>query len=173
MAFDWRKVVETVVPAAASLFGTPIEGALVGAICNAVLGKPHASDDELNAAIMPSSPDVLARLKEAGVKLVSDLAAAGIKLEEIAAGDRANARDREVKTGDRLTPRILAALVLLSWFGAQFFIFYKVIDPTMRDFAMRILGTLDGALMLVLSYYFGTSASSGEKNAIISKALDK
>jgi hypothetical protein len=37
----------------------------------------------------------------------------------------------------------------------------------------RILGTLDSALMLVLGYYFGSSAGSAEKTAAINKIMVK
>jgi hypothetical protein len=39
----------------------------------------------------------------------------------------------------------------------------------MRELIARVLGTLDSALMLVLSYYFGSSAGSAEKNQIMAQ----
>lgn len=42
---------------------------------------------------------------------------AGIRLDELAAADLANARAREIKTGDHLTPRMLAASITGGFFG--------------------------------------------------------
>jgi hypothetical protein len=51
----------------------------------------------------------------------------------------------------------------------QGFLLTHVIDGTMRELIARVLGTLDSALMLVLSYYFGSSAGSAEKNQIMAQ----
>jgi hypothetical protein len=42
-----------------------------------------------------------------------------------------------------------------------------VIEPTMRELIARVLGTLDGALMLVLSFYFGSSSGSQAKDTML------
>lgn len=42
---------------------------------------------------------------------------AGIRLDELAAADLANARAREIKTGYHLTPRMLAASITGGFFG--------------------------------------------------------
>ena len=43
----------------------------------------------------------------------------------------------------------------------------------MRDMALRSLGTLDAALGLVLSYYFGSSLSSTKKTEQISSLVEE
>jgi hypothetical protein len=40
----------------------------------------------------------------------------------------------------------------------------------MRELVARVLGTLDGALMLVLSYYFGSSSGSQAKDDLLHKS---
>lgn len=173
MSFDWKSVIGTVAPTIATALGGPLAGAAVGALSQKFLGKPNGTEDELAPIIAQANPETLLKLKEVDKELKLGFANAGIKLEEISADDRASARDREIKTSDSWSPRILAALVLIAWFSAQYVVFNKIIDPSMRDFAMRLLGTMDGAVMLVLSYYFGSSAGSANKNDLLSKALDK
>jgi hypothetical protein len=45
----------------------------------------------------------------------------------------------------------------------------QVIDPAMKDLVLRSMGTLDMALGLVLSYYFGSSLGSARKDETIHK----
>jgi hypothetical protein len=67
-------------------------------------------------------------------------------------------------------PPILSVLVVVAWVLVQFFLLNHVIDASMRELVARVLGTLDGALMLVLSYYFGSSSGSQAKDEMLHKS---
>jgi hypothetical protein len=67
-------------------------------------------------------------------------------------------------------PPILSVLVVVAWVLVQFFLLSHVIDASMRELVARVLGTLDGALMLVLSYYFGSSSGSQAKDELLHKS---
>jgi hypothetical protein len=67
-------------------------------------------------------------------------------------------------------PPILSVLVVVAWVLVQFFLLSHVIDASMRELVARVLGTLDGALMLVLSYYFGSSSGSQAKDDLLHKS---
>jgi len=67
-------------------------------------------------------------------------------------------------------PPILSVLVVVAWVLVQFFLLNHVIDASMRELIARVLGTLDGALMLVLSYYFGSSSGSQAKDDLLHKS---
>jgi hypothetical protein len=67
-------------------------------------------------------------------------------------------------------PSILSVLVVVAWVLVQFFLLNHVIDASMRELVARVLGTLDGALMLVLSYYFGSSSGSQAKDDLLHKS---
>jgi hypothetical protein len=129
--------------------------------------------DDLGAAAINAPPEIrvalqaeenrhLEAMKQMGVNSVEEF-------ERIAAGDRANAREREIKTGDKLTPRALACIVVIAWVATQTVMLFHIIDPSMRELVARVLGTLDAALMLVLGYYFGSSAGSAAKDETIKK----
>jgi hypothetical protein len=64
-------------------------------------------------------------------------------------------------------PPTLAILIVVAWATVQGFLLTNVIDPSMRELIARVLGTLDGALMLVLSFYFGSSSGSQTKDALL------
>jgi hypothetical protein len=165
---DWKSIVQTVAPTLATALGGPLAGTAVSALAAKLLGKPDAPQEEVAAAVLAASPADLVKLKEAELDYQKSLNDAGIKLEEIAAADRANARDREIRTGDTWTPRVLAALVVCGWLAVQYFLLRNIVPQEMRELVARILGTLDSALMLVLSFFFGSSASSRQKDETIS-----
>lgn len=167
---DWKKIVGTVAPALATALGGPLAGVAVKTIATQVLGKPEATEQDVEQAVLGADPQTLIRLREVDNEFKSMLVNAGIKLEEISAADRANAREREVKTGDSWTPRILAAAVVIGWFVIQWYLLKHIVPTEMREIIMRSLGTVDMALGLVLGYYFGSSASSRQKNDIIASA---
>lgn len=160
---DWKNIVATVAPGIATALGGPLAGMAVSALATKMLGKPNATQAEVQAAVLGATPEDLLKLKLAEIDFQKAMSDAGIKLEELASADRANARDREIKTQD-WTPRILAALVVAGWITVQFYLLRHVVDASMRELIARVLGTLDSALMLVLSYYFGSSASSKGKD---------
>jgi len=129
--------------------------------------------DAIVKAVQGATPEQLLSMKQADNDFATKMQAMGFahleELQQVAATDRADARNREIKTGDSRTPQILAALVLVGWLTVQGYLLTHVIDASMRELIARVLGTLDSALTLVLSYYFGSSAGSAEKNQIIAQ----
>lgn len=102
-----------------------------------------------------------------------------LKLEEIALKrqendtvDRNSARQREMSVKDH-TPAILSYLVVAIYSWAQWFVFNYALPSSQIMLVSRVLGTLDMALGMVLGYYFGSSASSHRKDAILAEAVKK
>jgi len=126
----------------------------------------------MDAAITSTDPDILLKLKQADNDFQAQLKALDISEEKLHTDDTANARAREVSVHDS-TPRIIAYLVIvlvLAGEGSMFFFgAAKSIDGVVLG---RILGTLDSALILVLSYYFGSSAGSAAKTDTIAKIVE-
>jgi hypothetical protein len=87
-----------------------------------------------------------------------------IDLERIANEDRDSARNREVATKD-WTPRILAGLITVGYFGALFYMLRNGLPQHGGSEAMLVmLGTLGTAWGGVVAYYFGSSAGSKAKD---------
>jgi hypothetical protein len=103
-----------------------------------------------------ATPEQLAALKKVDNDFKVQMKSLDIDLDRIAASDRDSARQMAISTHD-WTPRVLAVAIVLSWGIVQWFLLHNVIDASMRELVARVLGTLDGALMLVLSYYFGSA----------------
>lgn len=167
--FDWKKIVGTVAPTLATALGGPLAGVAVKTIATQILGKSDATEEEVEAAVLGADPQTLIRLKELDHEFKTTMVNAGIKLEEIAAADRNSARQREVSTGDSWTPRILAAFVVGLTIILEGYVMLNGLPATANEVIVgRILGTLDTAAMMVLAYYFGSSASSRSKDETIS-----
>lgn len=173
---DWKKIITTVAPWIGTALGTPFGGMAVEAAASA-LGLPDKTVDAVKNAISGASPEQMLALKQADQTFALQMQKLGYenveKLEATAAGDRANARDREVKTGDSWTPRILAAVIVLGWLVVQWYVLGHVVPAEMREIVMRSMGTLDMALGLVLGYYFGSSAGSRENQTALRNAAQK
>lgn len=158
---DWLK---QIAPTAATLLGGPLAGMAVDAIGKA-LGMSDATKDQVKDLLTSGTinAEQMAAIKQAEADLVLKVKQLDIDLEKVHAGDRASARDMAVKTGDVWTPRIVAFLVLIVWGVVQYHVLNKVVPTEARELVIRMLGTLDAALMAVLYYYFGSSAGSKDK----------
>lgn len=157
--FDWKAIVRTVAPGIASALGGPLAGLAVKTIGDA-LGIDEPTQEKIETSIRGATPDDLLKLKQADQQFAKDMRALDVDLAKIAAGDRDSARKRETETKD-WTPRILACAIVLTWGAVQWFILHNIIADDMRELVMRVLGTLDAALMLALAYYFGSSNQPG------------
>jgi len=149
-------LVSSVAPTIATALGGPVAGMAVKALSNALLGHADGTEDEINAALANPTADQLAALKKIDADFKVQMKSLDIDLERIAASDRDSARNYAIMTHD-LTPRILAVIVVVAWGCVQWFMLHNIIPTEMRELIARVLGTLDGALMLVLSYYFGSA----------------
>lgn len=169
MGFDWKKVLGVAAPMLGTALGGPLGGAaatqLVQKLGLTKDGKPvdPTNDADFAQAMADAllKPEQIVQLKLAELDFQKNMAELGIKsvedLAKIDADDRASARDREVKTGDK-TQRYLAWAVIVSAFVLEgSMLFHKLpegVDPVILG---RILGTLDMAVGLVLGYYYGAS----------------
>jgi hypothetical protein len=159
------QILRTVAPTIAMAVGGPF-GPLAATALSAVLGTGDSKAAE--AALLTATPDQLLALKKAEDDFTVQMRTLGIADEKLAFDDTASARAREVAVKDN-TPRIIAYLVILLVLIAEGSMFF-VGQPKGMDGVVlgRILGTLDSALLLVLGYYFGSSAGSAAKDRTIS-----
>jgi hypothetical protein len=153
-------------------------GALASKILSPILGiKPDAKEDDYTAALAKATPEQIEAIKQAEQQFQLQMKQLEIQsveeLEKLASDDRASARNREIQvtasTGKKdLTPRILAfAVVILCFAGEGLYFFLGAPRNASPELIGRILGTLDSALILVLSYYFGSSAGSDRKTELL------
>lgn len=143
------------------------------AISGALLGKPDGTDAEIAAALTTGGSDALLKLKQADQEFAQRMRELDIDLERLHQADRASARDREGKTGDSLTPRLLALAVTLGFFGVLGWLLTHGKPTDGGDALLVMLGALGGAWASIVAYYFGSTAGSAQKNELLAKQASR
>lgn len=167
---------KSVLAAVAPLLGTAIGGpfgGLAGAMLSKALGTP-VDQKAMEAAITSTDPDILVKLKQADNDFQVQMQSLGITADQLAFADTADAREREVQVKD-WTPRILAYLVTLGFFGILLYVlkFGKPEAGNGGDVLLVLMGSLGTAWTGIIGYYFGSSAGSDQKSATLSKIVTK
>lgn len=167
---DWKEVLGKLAPTAATLLGGPFAGLAVGAIASA-LGLPTDSKDpvgDVKTALTNNqlSGEQIVALKQAELDVQKHLADNGIQIDQIAADDRDSARKREEIVKDD-TPKILAYLLTIGFFGTLAFMMVGTIPVTGHDVLLIMVGSLGTAWTGMVAYYYGSSKGSHDKDDTI------
>jgi hypothetical protein len=175
MAFDWKSVVGTVAPTIATALGGPLAGLAVKAIGGVFGLGEGATEADVAAKLAGATPDDLLRLKEADQKFALEMRRLDVDLERIAAGDRDSARQMQRETRSWAVP-VLASVVVSGFIASSIAVLGGWVDglkdPLIAALVGSVLGNITAATMLVLNFYFGTTASSRTKDETI-KSLSK
>ena len=139
----------------APAIGTALGGPLGGLAVSAIAERLGVADtiEEVTKAIKtdPESAIKLQQLENEKFKAI------------LADKDSARNREATIATSEKapllskLVSPLLAVIVVVTWVGIQFTLLNTTVPQEMRELVARVLGTLDGALMVILSYYFGAS----------------
>lgn len=170
MKLDWKAIVGTVAPTLATALGGPLAGVAVKSIAGKLLDRPQATEEEVEQAVLGADPQTLIRLKEIDAEFKKHMTDAGVRVEEIDANDRANARAREAQVRDH-TPAYLAYAITIGFFGTLGFMLVNGKPATGGDALLVMLGSLGTAWAGVIAYFFGSSSGSRKKDEAISQMV--
>jgi hypothetical protein len=139
----------------APALATAVAGPLGGAAVSAIASKFGVSDSvEAVAKAIAGDPQAAQKLAELELEYA--------KLDS-ADRDSARTRDTAITTSaeapwySKMVTPLIAVGVFIAWSFVQWFLLNNVIAPEMREIVLRLLGQLDAAFMLILTYYFGAS----------------
>lgn len=161
----------TFAPTIATALGGPLAGVAVNSL-EKVFGIDPASSPEgkqaaIEQSLLSATPDQILALKKAENDFQVQMKELGISEEKLVYDDIANARSREVAVKDT-TPRNLAYLII-GFTGVC--IAATLAGWTKVDSALA--GTLIGYLVAecrsTLTYYFGSSQGSRDKDAALAE----
>jgi hypothetical protein len=168
---DWKNLLKTVAPTIASVWtGNPLAGIAVSKVSDALFGKPDAKEDEIIAAVTSGNTEVLLKLKQAEEAFLVDMEKLGIERDHIAAGDRDSARNREIQIKDNVPFKLavgLTVMVGLMTLG----LFFVDIPSGNEAIVYLVAGAMLTAWAGAMAYFFGTTSSSNQKNAIMEKMI--
>jgi hypothetical protein len=117
-----------------------------------------ATPDQL-LALKNAEQDFQLQMTELGFKNVADL-------EKIAADDRASARDMQIQTRDH-TPSVGFYLITAGFFGLLAMMLFHVIPQDNSRILDLMTGSLGTAWITAVSYFYGTTRSSGIKDQML------
>lgn len=161
-------ILKTVAPVIGTAIGGPFGAAAMTALAS---GLGESDPKALAAKIQSADPAVLQAMQKADQDFKAKMAEVGIQEEQLAAQDRDSARQREIKTGDIWTPRVLGAIAIAGAVGVAGFILLHGVDKDVTSFESGLIGTVVGYVFAeakaVYNYYFGSSQGSKDKDAIM------
>ena len=165
----WKDIVKRVAPVLGTALGGPFGGMAVKAITAAVLPDDKqaltgdALEKELEFAIS-GNPDALLKLREADQTFDVEMKKLDVDILQIAADDRASARDLAKSTS--LMPQIiLAGIYVIAFATILIMVFTGKVALTgqQADIANVLLGILSAGLLQIMNFFFGSSSGSKAK----------
>lgn len=171
-----KGILTNIAPNIASALGGPFAGTAVRKLIEVLGIEPDSSTEDVLSAVAGATPEQMIRIKEIDTQFQLEMRKLNVDLEKTLetarVSDTASARLREATLRD-WTPKVLAFGAVGCYVWVQWFILTHVIDASMREMAMRSLGTLDALVGLVFGYYFGSSDSSKRKQSVIEETVKK
>lgn len=168
---NFGQVAKSVLATVAPLIGTALGGPF-GGMAGSLLAKALGTSDPkaMEAAITSTDPDILLKLKQADNDFQTQMKTLEISEEKLSFDDTANARAMEIATRDS-TPRYLAYLITLGFFGTLAYLIIYGKPQTGGDVMLVMVGALGSAWTGIVSYYYGSSAGSAAKTDAINKIV--
>jgi hypothetical protein len=159
-------LIGSVAPTLATALGGPLAGVAVKALSEGLLGHPDGNDSDIATALSTATPEQLAAVKKVDADFKVQMRSLDIDLERIAVDDRKSARDMQKETKDWL-PRVLAIGVTFGFFGILLYILVYGLPEKGGDVLLMMFGTLSAAWTGIMAFFFGSSAGSQKKDAMI------
>ena len=156
---DWLK---TLAPTIASCLGGPLAGMAVEAVSKSLGIDPNAVQDTINSGKLTA--DQIASIQSAELALKAKAKEMSLDFEQLAVEDRKSAREMQTTTRSWIPP-VLAVGVTGGFFGILFGLMYGQIQHAPQIDIM--LGSLGTAWTGIIGFYFGSSASSQNKDTLL------
>lgn len=170
---DFNSLLKVVAPWIGTAIGGPLGGMALTAAANA-LGISAPTTQKLKDALAGITPEQSLALQAADAKFQVDMATLRYdsleKLEALNVDDRKDARAMQVATKS-VIPAILATLITLGFFCLLGGMAGGWLNLKETQALTLMLGTLQTAWVMVVSYYFGSSAGSARKDELAAGAL--
>ena len=151
-----------IAPGIATALGDPLAGLAVSAISKALGIDEKEVQSTIESGKLTS--DQLASIKQAELELQKQANELGLDFEKLAVDDRKSARDMQAATKSSI-PAILAIGVTIGFFAIL--IGLMTDNVTKSDALLLMLGSLGTAWTAIVSFYFGSSASSQNKDFML------
>lgn len=168
MSTGWKDIVRAIAPTIGAVLGGPLAGGAIKVLADQFLGRPDATEEDIAVAIGNARPEDLIRLKEIEADYKSKMADLGLDPLRMEYADRASARDM-FKVDNRPQRNITYAFL-----GGYFLTMLLIISAMLlskelkvpTEFAL-VFGVITGAIPQILAFWFGSTNTSAQKNALL------
>lgn len=167
---NWLETLKSLAPTVATALGGPLAGAAVSAL-GGILGVPDATQETIGKLFKDGqlSQEHLAEIRKLELEYQNNEKERGFKYAELEYKDRDSARNMAVQTHS-LTPSVLTWLIVTLTLLAEAALLFNQVPPGADPIIIgRVLGTMDSALVMVLSFWFGSNSSSQQKTALLAQ----
>jgi len=154
--------IEQIAPTIATALGGPLAGLAVDAVSKAIGIDPKDVQDTINTGKL--SAEQIASIQQAELTLKTKAQEMGLDFEQLAVNDRKSARDMQMTVKSWIPP-ILAIGITIGFFGIMYGMMSGHVQSS--EALMILLGSLGTAWTGVISFYFGSSASSQAKDQLL------
>jgi len=138
-------------------------GATDGTVASVTSALVGATPEQM-LALRQADSDFRLRMQELGFKSEADML-------RIAADDRADARKNAVASGMNWHIFWLSIMLLIVCLGSEVAVLFVGYPPGLPDLVVgRVLGLLDAVAMMVLAYWYGTTAGSSKKTELLAQS---
>ena len=156
---DW---LTQLAPTIATALGGPLAGMAVSAVSKAIGCTPEEVQNVISSGKLDATQ--VAAIQQAELELKKQAQAMNLDFEKLANDDRKSARDMQAVTRSFIPP-LLAVGVTFGFFGILFGLMYGQIQHAPQIDIM--LGSLGTAWTGIIAFYFGSSASSQNKDQLL------
>ena len=161
-------------PTVASALLGPLGGVAVAGLTK-VLGIDGGTVADVTKAISDGrvTPEQVAEIRKLELQYQADEKERGFRYAELEFKDRDSARKYNAEGGIQGKMFWLSCLLLLVTMGCEIgVLFYGYPDDKIPEMVVgRILGLMDAVCMLVLSYHYGTTSGSMQKNSLLANSV--
>lgn len=162
-------VLKGVAPTAVAALAGPYAPLAMG-VMRKVLNVEKPDDESLEAAVLAAAgdPSAVVKLKEIEAQMIAQQDNLGVRFEELANADRADARARQVALRDN-TPAVLTYVLTAMFAVAVGYAMVFGLPENGGEALMLLLGQLSAGFGAGIAYHLGSSAGSKAKTDILSK----
>ncbi len=162
-----KSIVKAVAPTLGTALGGPAGGMAAKIISEGILGKPDASEAEIEDFLLTASPEQMLELKKLDAQFAVDMKKLDIDVFRIESDDKKSAR---AMFGINIWPQIsLTALFTVGYFVVLIVLLTGSVSipADSQPVVNVVIGVLTAGMSTVLAFWFGSSVGSKEKNDMI------
>lgn len=162
-------LLKQIAPTIATALGGPVAGMAVRALSIGLLGRDDGSASDLAEVLAAATPDQVTEIKRIDAEFQVKMKQLEIDLEALVVADRKSARDMQMALKTNLVPG-MAIFILCSFVAitvATLFGYTKV-DSVL---AGTLIGYISAKAEQVISFYFGSSNSSQNKDSMLFNSM--